>query len=105
MKIYYNSESVDRCTDDDSVFANRDVSDMHEERVRIKNAVMDTIMDTNGVSFGKREKEYWILHRQGMSNKDIAEKLGITTSTCRSLKLRTSKKINRLAKKLKERMG
>lgn len=105
MKIYYNSDSIVHCTESDSVFAHRDVSEIYEERVRIKNVVMETIMNSNGVTFGKREKEYWILHRQGMKNKDIAKKLGITQSTCRSLKLRVSNKVNRLAIKLKEKIG
>ncbi len=105
MKVYYNSDSINNCTDDNSIFAHRDVSETHEERVRIKNAVLETVMDSSGVTFGKREKEYWLLHRQGMKNKEIAEKLGITQSTCRSLKLRTSNKIKKLATKLKEKIG
>ena len=104
MKVYYNSDSINNCTDDNSIFAHRDVSETHEERVRIKNAVLETVMDSSGVTFGKREKEYWLLHRQGMKNKEIAEKLGITQSTCRNFKFKVSKKINKIAKKLKERL-
>lgn len=104
MKIY-NTENIELYTDNDSVFAHRDVTEEHEERVRIKNAVMDTLMNSSGMAFGKREKEYWELYKTGMSNKDISKILGVSESTCRSLKLRASKKINTLANKLKERIG
>lgn len=104
MKIYYNSESVDRCTDDDSIFANRDVSDMHEERVKIKDAVMETIIDKDIESLSKIEREYWALYRRGIKNKDIAEEMGITKDYCRQLKYRATRKIEKIALKLRKRL-
>lgn len=104
MKIYYNSDSVNSCTDDNSIFAHRDVSIMHEERVKIKNAVMDTIIDQEIESLSKVEREYWALHRRGIPNKDIAEEMGITKVYCRQLKYRAAKKIEKIALKLRKRL-
>ncbi|MGL5190229.1 MAG: helix-turn-helix transcriptional regulator [Cetobacterium sp.] len=103
MKVY-NSENIDIYTDDDSVFAHRDTSEAHKERIRIKNAVMETLMKSSGIAFGKREKEYWELYKTGMSNKDISQILGVSESACRSLKLRASKKISTLARELREKI-
>ncbi|MEG0730692.1 MAG: hypothetical protein RR421_05225 [Cetobacterium sp.] len=104
MKIYYNSDSVDICTEDRSIFAHRDVSLLHEERVKIKDAVMETIIDKDVDSLSKVEREYWSLYRRGIRNKDIAEEMGITKEYCRQLKFRANKKIEKIALNLKGRL-
>ncbi|WP_297635150.1 hypothetical protein [uncultured Clostridium sp.] len=105
MKMYYNSDSVNNCTENDSIFAHRDVSILHEERVGVKNAVMDTIIDDEIESLSKSEKKYWSLYRRGIKNKIIAEEMGISLVRCRQLKFRATRKIEKIAKKLKERLG
>lgn len=104
MKMYYNSDSVNNCTEDDSIFAHRDVSLLHEERVKIKDAVMETIIDKDIESLSKIEREYWALYRRGIKNKDIAEEMGITKDYCRQLKYRATRKIEKIALKLKKRL-
>lgn len=104
MKIYYNSDSLDSCTKNESIFAHRDVSILHEERVKIKNAVVDTIIDDEIKALSKTERQYWSLYRKGVKNKDIAEIMGISCDNCRQLKYRAGRKIEKIAKKLKERL-
>ncbi|WP_330111957.1 LuxR C-terminal-related transcriptional regulator [Cetobacterium somerae] len=104
MKIYYNSDSVNSCTENDSIFAHRDVSEMHEERVRIKNAVIETVIDLEVESLTKREKQYWLLHRQGIKNKDISRIMGVELDTCKTLKYRANKKIIAFSKKLTKKL-
>lgn len=104
MKIYYNSDSVNICTNDNSVFAHRNVSITHEERVKIKNAVMETILDKDVKSLSKIEREYWALYRRGIKNEDIARQLKISQTYCRQLKFRVVKKIEKIAFNLKKRL-
>ena len=105
MKVYYNSDAIDLCTEDNSIFANRDVSILHEERIKIKNSIIETIIDKDIEFLSRVEREYWTLYRRGIKNKDIAEEMGISIGYCRQLKFRAVKKIEKMAKKIKERLG
>lgn len=104
MKVYYNSDSLNSCTDNESIFAHREVSQLHEERVKIKNAVLETIVDTELDSLTKREKEYWLLYRQGIKNKEISRIMNIELVSCRQLKCSANKKIIAFSKKLTENL-
>ena len=104
MKIYYNSDSVNNCTENDSIFAHRDVSEMHEERVRIKNAVMETVIDEELDSLTKREKEYWSLYRKGLKNKEITKVMNVSLNACWNMKSSICRKIEKFSKKLNKNM-
>ena len=96
----YLSDNIDNYTEDKNIFAHREVTLLHEERIRIKNAVIETIIDVEVDSLSKREKEYWSLYRKGMKNKEISLIMNIGIQTCKNLKYKVSKKIEIFAKKL-----
>lgn len=100
----YLSDKIDSYTEDESIFAHREVSLLHEEKIRIKNAVMETVIDTELDSLSKREKEYWNLYRKGIKNKDISIVMNVSLKTCRNLKYQVSKKIEKFGKKLNKNM-
>ncbi|MGL5595853.1 MAG: helix-turn-helix transcriptional regulator [Cetobacterium sp.] len=96
----YLSDNIDSYTEEESIFTHREVTLLHEEKIRIKNAVMETIIDPTLEGFSKREKEYWELHRKGMKNKDISLIMNIGVQTCKNLKYKVSKKIELFGNKL-----
>lgn len=67
---------------------------------KLKNLIMEILLNNNNLTFGKRESEYWELHKIGMSNKEISERMGVDVGTCRSLEMRASRKIENFAEKL-----
>ena len=81
------------------------IAEMCEEREKIKNATIEALLNYPRIGFGKREKEYWKLYKQGMKNKDIAKKMNIEQSSCRCLKMRVETKIMIFTKNLKETLA
>lgn len=104
MRIYA-TDRIDTFTEEESIFSHRDTSEEFQEKLRIKNAVMETILCTGMASLTKKEKQYWALHREGKKNKDIAELLNISLGNCRYLKYSASKKITEISESFKNSLN
>lgn len=95
MRIYA-TDRIDTFTEEESIFSHRDTSEEFQEKLRIKNALMEVILCTDDINLTNKEKMYWSLHRKGMKNQEISKILDISLIACRSLKCRANKKIEKL---------
>ncbi|MBR8733093.1 hypothetical protein IX329_000666 [Fusobacterium necrophorum] len=88
---------------EDSAFHKYKISKSMEERLKIKDVLIEMIILGELKPFSELERNVWLLYRTGMSSEEIQNRLGISKSMYGVVKYRAGKKIENFAEKFKER--
>lgn len=83
----------------ESIFSNREESELFQAKKKIKNILMDCII--NRYTLSKRESEvYKLFYYKRMKHREISEKLNIEIATSRNYLYKANKKIEKISKRL-----
>lgn len=89
----YYTDKIEIYSNEDNVFNHRDHSDIFQERLRLKNILVESHISQSVKKLSPAESEYWSIYRTNQDNVKTAAVLNITNEYGRKLKERCINKL------------